>query len=244
MGIKWYLNYVDRNALYNYGRDVVKDLSAKYVKDMDEYSVLDIGTEQGLDLLGVASALGKPSKLYGVENHLPYIKEIEKKGITVFNVDLEQNSIPLPDKSMDLIICNQVIEHLKNIFWVFSEISRILKPGAVAVIGFPNLASITSRIKLLFGIQPGNIRVLSPHVRGYTLNAFKDFIVTDGYFKVLDHKGDHFHPLPYTLGRPMSKLFPNLSSSLFVVIQRTEKEGNFIKILDTRNFASQYYTGK
>ena len=47
-------------------------------------------------------------------------------------------SIPLPDASVDMVMCTQVIEHIAEHEQVAAEFSRILKPGGHALITVPH----------------------------------------------------------------------------------------------------------
>ena len=110
--------------------------------------------------------------------------------------------------------------------------------------GIPNLASLHNRIILLFGEQPTSIEMLSAHVRGITKPSFTRFITADGYFHLIDVKGSNFYPFPPCISRVLSKLFPTLSTALFLLIQRTNKEGNFTDVLKSRFFETPYFIGR
>ncbi len=49
------------------------------------------------------------------------------------------NAVPLPDASLDYVICVAVLEHVPNPFEVANEIKRLLKPGGRAYISIPFL---------------------------------------------------------------------------------------------------------
>ena len=71
----------------------------------------------------------------------------KKEGIVYQTADLflkdvdipSQNleSLTIPDAQYDLVICNHVLEHVKNDSKAVSELSRILKPGAFAWVTLP-----------------------------------------------------------------------------------------------------------
>jgi len=44
-------------------------------------------------------------------------------------VNIENESIPVSEGYFDIVIVNQIVEHMKEIFWIFGEISRVLKKG-------------------------------------------------------------------------------------------------------------------
>ena len=47
-------------------------------------------------------------------------------------------ALPLPDSSVDLILCNHTYEHVPNVFTLFEEIRRVLKPGGIVYFGAMN----------------------------------------------------------------------------------------------------------
>jgi len=81
---------------------------------------------------------------------------VDKYGTPDVQVDINVPDVHLPfaDDSCDLIICTEVLEHLTLGTPFTREMSRVLKPGGTAVISVPNIASLKSRIKVLFGGLP------------------------------------------------------------------------------------------
>jgi ubiquinone/menaquinone biosynthesis C-methylase UbiE len=183
-------------------------------------------------------------ELYGIEIDDQKVVYCQKKNIIIFKIDCEKDKIPVNDNFFDIIIINQVLEHTKELFFIFSEISRVLKNQGIAIIGVPNLASLHNRILLLFGYQPTCITVLGPHVRGFTVPSLKEFISIENYFIVKEIKGANFYPAPPQISKIISKFFPQLSVSIFFLIERTSKQGSFINILEKENFETNYYSGE
>ena len=100
--------------------------------------ILDIGLGTGRDLLSIREALGgRKLELMGIESQPLMVAQARREGILTFDIDIERDRFPLADASVDVVMANQVIEHLKELFWFFGEISRILKPGGIAIIGCP-----------------------------------------------------------------------------------------------------------
>ena len=56
-------------------------------------------------------------------------------------VDFEKDAIPLEAESVDIVYCNQVMEHINDIFKVMNEIHRILKKDGILVIKVPYWSS-------------------------------------------------------------------------------------------------------
>ncbi len=215
----------------NFGREIIAEWSAAAfppAASSEPVSVLDLGCGRGDDLVNVRNALGtRATRLYGIEAWGPSREGARGRGIEAVDVNLENGVYPFPDASMDLIIANQIIEHTKEIFWIFSECGRLLKTGGLIIVGVPNLASLHNRILLLFGDQPSSIELLGPHVRGITVAGFRRFIEADGIFRIEQVRGSNFYPLPPALSRLLSAALPRLSVSLFFLIRKTPGAGRF-----------------
>lgn len=231
------------NKSLNFGRDIIISWVRKH--SLKNMNILDIGCGAGTDLINISkSCPDKNISLFGIELDNPSIIKAQNHGIKVSKIDIEKNSFPFDRSVFDLIIANQIIEHTKEIFWIFSEISRVLKPKALCIVGVPNLASLHNRLLLLLGKQPTCIHLLGPHVRGITKPSLVEFITKDGYFRIIEVKGANFYPFPELIAKPLSKLLPTFSVCIFFLIERTEKTGNFVNVLKRVNFATPYFTGK
>ncbi len=108
-----------------------------------------------------------------------------KKGIKVYDLNIEKDALPFDNESIDVVNANQILEHVKEIFWIFHNVSRVLKIGGYFVISVPNLASLHNRILLMIGRQPTSIRNYSAHVRGFTKNDIIKFTKIWGGYKLI-----------------------------------------------------------
>lgn len=218
---------------------------ANYISSIDSIkNALDIGAGNGDDLLIIRTKFPK-AKLNAIECYPPCIEKLQKNKINVFNIDIERTPLPLEDESMDLIIINQVLEHVKEIFWIFSEISRVLKSGGKLIIGVPNLASLHNRLLLLFGLQPTSIQTHSAHIRGFTKKDLIKFmnIFNNGY-KIQGYSGSNFYPFPPILAKPLAKLFPSCAWSMFLFFEKQQKYNNeYIEFPKKQSLATNFYTG-
>jgi len=233
----------------NYGRDILAKYVMEIAADKSELRILDIGLGAGKDLVNIREkcAVAYPDlklDLYGLECFPPNVEAAQKQGIKVFSADVERHRYPFENCTFDIVLSNQVLEHTKDLFWIFSEISRILKPFGFVLTGVPNLASFHNRMALLFGLQPTSIEVLGPHVRGFTAPSFIQFVETDGFFENKSVKGSNFYPFPPAVSRYLSRFFPRLSVGIFFKTQRTAKPGLFIEVLKSRFFETAYFAGE
>jgi phenylacetate-CoA ligase len=121
-------------------------------------SVLEIGCYDGLFLKKFAD-LGYNCK--GIDLNEGFVKY----GIEHYGLDLEYGNIfqfQFPDNSFDLIIFNQVLEHLIDPFNFLKEVYRILKPSGAIFLSVPNTESILLKAEKSF-------------LKGYQKPGFLDF---------------------------------------------------------------------
>jgi arsenite methyltransferase len=97
-------------------------------------TVLDIGSGTGFPLLEIAMRFGNSSKIYGLD---PWEEAMERVRIKIgiygiVNTELlvaKAETIPLADKSVDLITSNNGLNNVESLQVVLSECSRVSKPG-------------------------------------------------------------------------------------------------------------------
>ena len=79
-------------------------------------------------------------------------EKCSRHGIETVQCDIENESIPLEDSSVDFIVFTEVLEHIRVApLKVLRELRRILKPGGRLLITTPNLLSLRNRISFLTG---------------------------------------------------------------------------------------------
>ena len=105
-----------------------------YIDYKQNISAIDIGFGTGFPLTEIALRLGESSTVYGIDPWTDAIKIANKKieyyrltNIKIFEGVAE--SIPLKDKSVDLIVSNNGINNVSDINRVILECSRIIKSG-------------------------------------------------------------------------------------------------------------------
>jgi len=67
-----------------------------------------------------------------------------------YNIDLSRGKLPWPTGSIDVIVCQQVIEHLeveRELIGLLKEFSRVLTKGGRAFISCPDMAVVVSDYK-------------------------------------------------------------------------------------------------
>ncbi|MCB1532065.1 MAG: class I SAM-dependent methyltransferase [Alphaproteobacteria bacterium] len=89
-------------------------------------AVVKHGLAKGMDIVGCDPYEGHYANWYASACELP--EHLFK---------MEDNKIPFPDNHFDVVISNQVFEHVPDYRPCFEEILRVLKPGAPLITLFP-----------------------------------------------------------------------------------------------------------
>jgi SAM-dependent methyltransferase len=228
----------------NYGRHIL-DRFTKELADQDPRVIVDLGAGQGFDLQICRRNLPR-AELHALESYPPNVEKLRSQDIRALPHNLEKDVFPFDSNAVDLVVANQVLEHCKELFWIFHEMSRVLKIGGHAYIGVPNLASLHSRVLLLFGRQPTCIRSASAHIRGFTRPDFVDFLEScaPGLFTVQSVQGSNFYPFPPWLARPLARLFPHAAATMFIVLRKQrEYRAEFLRFPQAERLETNYWVG-
>lgn len=234
--------FIKLDRSISFGRNLIE----KYLISSGNYkTVLDIGAGSGDDLL-IARKINPAASLHAVECYPEYVQTLELQNIDVRSVNIEKESFPFENGSIDIVIINQVLEHTKEVYWIFHEISRVLTVGGKIIIGVPNLASLHNRLLLMFGFHPTPIKINSAHVRGFTKKDFLNFIQRcfPGGYQLKAFGGSNFYPFPPVIARPLARLFPTMAWGIFFVFEKKQPYKNqFIDFPITQKLETNYYVG-
>ena len=232
---------IDRSL--NYGRHHI----AKFLRQaVDSGIIVDLGAGKGADL-AIAAAVHPQAKLIAVENWPPYVDALSAKGVAVESLNIERDELPFSDESVDVIIANQVLEHCKEVFWIFSEVSRTLKTGGCFIVGVPNLAALHNRLLLAMGQQPSPIKTASAHVRGYTRQDIEQFVAScfPGGYRMEAFGGSNFYPFPPLLAKPLAAIFPNFAWGIFFLLRKVGPyNGQFLKFPVEQRLETNFWLGE
>lgn len=227
----------------NYGRNLIQKFLEASMPSAGV--VVDLGAGHGDDL-EIARRISNNAKLHAVECWPPYVQELESNGVTVLPLNIERDKLPFENESVDVVIANQVLEHAKEIFWIFHEVSRVLKNGGTFIIGVPNLASLHNRLLLVFGMQPTVIKSASAHVRGFTKQDLLNF-ANEPFprgFEMTGYGGGNFYPFPPALAKPLARLIPSMAWGLFVTLRKTRSyDGEYLTFPIEQKLETNFYLG-
>ncbi|MFX0200592.1 MAG: class I SAM-dependent methyltransferase [Candidatus Hodarchaeota archaeon] len=228
----------------NYGREIIsnwaRDLSVKW-SNTNVIKILDVGCGNGEDLSNIEKALPNVKiKLYGIDYQAIDACRTKERGVEIHLLDIERDRFPFDNNYFNLIIANQIFEHTKEIFWILYECSRVLKTNGHLIVSVPNMAALHNRILLLIGKQPTCTHVVGPHIRGFTLREFREFIETANVFRVVKFGASNLFPLPPVISRSILRIFPGLGITILFLCERQDSAGNILRTIARRKFDTNF----
>jgi len=169
--------------------------------------VLDLGCGSGelLDLL----QREKGCSGYGVEIADDNVLACARRGVNVVQLNLEDGLALFDDRSFDVVLQLQTLQHLRNTEKMLRETARV---GRIGIVSFPNFAHWPNRLSVLRGRMPVT-RTLpyewydTPNIRVGTFADFEVLARRNG-LTILDSFG-------VERGRAVRK-WPNLRASVAV----------------------------
>jgi SAM-dependent methyltransferase len=122
------------NNKNNFGRyNQIYNLISKYIKN--DCRVLDVGCAMGgfLDYLQLKGL----KNLSGIDPVAKYVKTAKEKNTHDVRIGVAE-SMPFADKIFDLVVMDQVMEHLADPIYAFREAKRVLTDGGLLCLGVPD----------------------------------------------------------------------------------------------------------
>jgi methionine biosynthesis protein MetW len=144
--------------------------------------VLDLGCGTG-DLIH-RLLRGKDAWVQGIELDEQAIYACVRKGLSVFQGDIESGLAEYPDRSFDYVILNQSLQEVRKALFLLREALRV---GNRVIVGFPNFAHIDARVSLFFGGRAPMTPSLpyrwydTPNVRFLSIRDFRGFCEENGF---------------------------------------------------------------
>jgi SAM-dependent methyltransferase len=196
--------------------------------------LVDLGCDDGGHTLEFAAA-ARATEVFGVDLVEERAAVARERGVDVTLADLNE-PLPYGGATFDVVVSNQVIEHLADTDTFVREVHRILRVGGIAVVSTENLASWHNVFALLLGWQPFSLsnvsgtrlglgnplaaqRDLAPaqrsweHVRVFAYRGLTELFAAHG-FTVGNIVGAGYYPLPAVVARvdPRHAVFLTLTA--------------------------------
>ncbi len=150
--------------------------------------VLDLGCGTGELLAHLIRERGCSG--YGVEIDDANVQACVERGVNVIQLNLEEGLALFGDRSFDVVLQIDTLQHLRNAEVMLRETARV---GRVGIVAFPNFGHWPNRLAVLRGRMPVT-KVLpyqwydTPNIRVGTLQDFRAMALNN-HLKILDQFG-------------------------------------------------------
>ncbi len=191
-----------------------------------------------LKILDVGCSTGEVAKFFidmgnevcGIDVCEDALKEAERKGVKTKIHDCEE-PLPYGSEIFDVVYAGQILEHIYDTEGFLKECRRVLKKGGLLILSTPNIASLPSRLRLLFGLYPKwvapSLKHYQPgdHIRAFTKSVLKDLVERCG-FRVEQIISNLVSFLPTGRTSPpwcifLGRIFPSLGEILILKARKT-----------------------
>lgn len=143
--------------------------------------VLDLGCGDGALLLALREQ--KQVTCYGIEIDFENILACVKKGLSVYQGNIDEGLSEFSDHSYDYVILSHTLQQIHKPLFVLSEMLRV---GKKAIVSFPNFGYWKVRVQLaLTGFTPKTTSLPyewydTPNIRVLTIHDFKTLCYKEG----------------------------------------------------------------
>ena len=165
----------------NKNRIINLELLKSYAKSID-FTLLDAGCGTGANLIDIILNYPK-AKIIGIDNYKPDLVTAKKRFMD--KVDFLHSDcldMKIETESVDIVLSNQVIEHIPKYEKYLLEIERILKSNGLLIISTPNFHNPKNTLLKLFFQRPimrweNNQNLPLNKYRGHVKEFFEDELI-------------------------------------------------------------------
>jgi SAM-dependent methyltransferase len=203
-----------------------------------ELLLLDVGVGRGRSKRYLEAYPGLPAiRFFGVDRFShgqDYVYKHEEW--TLYQADLEQGLAFLASAGYDVVICEQVLEHLHDSQTLIAELERVLAPGGLLIVGvpvfWPGLELLRRGLLPLFDALTRRKKPRA-HAQSFSKSSFLRLFGSVARLPVLEVRGfrffsgsllrwlEHFRWW-WRLNRFLGRLLPALCTEIQVLAKKPE----------------------
>ncbi len=214
----------EKYTMYDQSRfEITKELILNHITSIHP-KILDIGCGSG-ELL---KRMPFNYDYIGIDDKQDVLNDIQRLGALTIKLDIENNPIPLQEK-FDVVICTEVLEHMKFPEKILSEIQELVKDNGVVIISLPNEYTLWCRLGVIFGkgIDYQGLTSNDHHKHFPTVKQSKEIV--EKYFDIIKVEYrthiDVYNGLegimaliPYSWMMFVSEIFPSLFARGIIMV--------------------------
>lgn len=209
--------------VYEGKKHVIESMIRPYLKK--DIVLVDAGCGQGKET--VLNYKNEVNTSYGVD-----ISEIVKFNPTIhFPIIADVCNMPFSDSCVDMVVSQELIEHIERPEIFFQEVARILKSRGVFIFATPNLLSWKSiiscitpyKLHKILNKQLHGINEIDVFLTYYRMNRLK---IIDKYMRKV---GMYLEKLVMWEGTPRTLTFNRLTTYIDILITTMLRKYNFLR---------------
>ena len=141
--------------------------------------ILDVGCASGWFLSKLASVFPK-AQCFGIDIYDKAIQHGHKLYPSITFQSADAHTIPFKDKSFDLVICTEVLEHVDDPKSVLLEIKRVLNKDSFAIIELDSGSPLFSTAWFIWKKFKGGVWTHA-HLHSFTPKKLEKIILSSGF---------------------------------------------------------------
>jgi len=185
--------YRPRLARYQaLAEEVAAFVKEQKLRNDEKLNLLDVGSGSGRSMRFIdATGVSKHIAFFGIDNSEKRLASVYMPHRWVLkHFDLETGSIPFDTGMFDIVICEQVLEHLTNPGPILEEMARVLRPGGLLIVGttiyWPGLALARRYVVPVFN---GLVSKSRSHKQVFTSRSFVKLVNNARCFSIRQIRG-------------------------------------------------------
>jgi 2-polyprenyl-3-methyl-5-hydroxy-6-metoxy-1,4-benzoquinol methylase len=179
--------------------------------------ILDIGAGDGYILKKT-----KSKNLTALDLSEDNILHLQKNNIETYKLDISSDELPFKNGTFDIIIMNEVIEHIFDCQTSINNVFKMLKKNGFFIIATHNSFNLLMRVKYMLGMIPTpsldvNSATMGEHIRLFNYNTLETLLLRAGFKKYKINNKSWFK---YRKIYFYTKFFSNIFSRHFLLVCR------------------------
>lgn len=201
--------------------------------------ILDVGGDEGRILRHIEAYPNSQNVQCDLVDLFPKGTErvYKREARQLYTANFETDGLrEIPDNSYDMVICEQVMEHLHNPQFLASEINRVLKPKGLSILGVPSFPYgvhwLRKKLVPIFDRIFATKKSRS-HVQSFSLVTFTRLLKQTGQWNILQKRGFRivsggilrkleFYKWWWRFNRFLGNIFPSLCIEIQIVATKKE----------------------
>jgi 2-polyprenyl-3-methyl-5-hydroxy-6-metoxy-1,4-benzoquinol methylase/glycosyltransferase involved in cell wall biosynthesis len=167
----------------------------------DAKVILEVGCGAGT-LMEAYKRINPACRYLGIETNESAIAEADRRGMKwIWTGDVEELLSPESwrgdDPQVDVLICGDVLEHLRDPWKTLKRLSEWVRPGGLVIASIPNVAHFSLCFELLYGLWRYQDAGLldRTHTKFFTLSSIHELFTTAG-LSIFDIRGISYDDAP------------------------------------------------